>query len=147
MVTYFHFILSQMETDFEVEPAPAQAPVPAPAPGHVAVEAEAAEGEPDNRLVVPVRPLPRRAGPKLRRFVANRQPQLSDVPGVGPKARELLAANGRGSFPDLLSLFRDHTDEHGAGAFVEAFTDTLVGFGVMKRWAKVVSAALSCYPL
>ena len=62
---------------------------------------------------------------------------------MGPKARELLAANGCGSFPDLLSLFRDHTEEHGAGAYIEAFTDTLVGFGIIKRWAKVVSASLS----
>ena len=91
-------------------------------------------------MLVPL--VPRRAGRRFCRCVANQHPKLSDEPGVGLKAMALLGANGRTTFPDLLSLFRDHTDEHGAGGFIDA----PVGFGVMKRWAKVVSASLSYDP-
>ena len=83
--------------------------------------------------------LPRRAGPKFRRLVANVNPQLNDVPGVGPQAAARLADNGVSTFAELHAVLAREGSH-------DAFIENLVQWGIMRRWAKVISSALAHYP-
>ena len=75
-------------------------------------------------------------GPKTQKFVTKPEPTLAEVPGIGPKAREKLTANGI----DLAQLI----EAEQASTRVE-FIYRVTGWGISPRWAAVVQDALARY--